>query len=72
MRGQVSLMKAYEELTVQAGVNGDYNSAIKALAINPLVNDGDKAKAVLDDMLIANKDYLPQFKEKIAELEAQR
>ena len=72
MRGQVSLMKAYEELTVQAGVNGDYNAAIKALAINPLVNDGDKAKAVLDDMLIANKAYLPQFKEKIAELEAQR
>lgn len=63
IRGQISLMKAYEELIIQAGVNGDYLAAIEALTINPLVNDSNKAKAVLDDMLVANQEYLPQFSE---------
>lgn len=61
VRGQISLMKAYEELVIEAGVTGDYAAALKALTINPLVNDSDKAHAVLTDMLWANQDYLPQF-----------
>lgn len=61
VRGQISLMKAYEELVIEAGVTGDYLAALKALTINPLVNDSDKAGAVLKDMLWANQDYLPQF-----------
>jgi 6-phospho-beta-glucosidase len=63
IRGQISLMKAYEELVIEAGVTGDYAAALKALTINPLVNDSDKARAVLQDMLWANQDYLPQFSE---------
>jgi 6-phospho-beta-glucosidase len=35
-----------------------------------LVQAGTKAKEMLDVMLVANKDYLPQFKSVIAELEA--
>lgn len=61
VRGQISLMKAYEELVIEAGVTGDYLAALKALTINPLVNDSDKAGAVLTDMLWANQEYLPQF-----------
>lgn len=61
VRGQISLMKAYEELVIEAGVTGDYLAALKALTINPLVNDSDKAGAVLKDMLWANQNYLPQF-----------
>lgn len=63
IRGQISLMKTYEELIIQAGVNGDYLAAIEALTINPLVNDSNKAKSALDDMLVANQEYLPQFSE---------
>lgn len=59
--GQISLMKAYEELIIEAGVKGDYLSALKGYTINPLINDADKARAVLNDMLWANKEYLPQF-----------
>lgn len=67
VRGQISLMKAYEELVIEGGVTGDYGAVLKALTINPLVNDSDKAKAVLDDMLHANKEYLPQFEEWFAQ-----
>ncbi|MGC6770084.1 6-phospho-beta-glucosidase [Enterococcus sp. LJL128] len=67
VRGQISLMKAYEELVIEAGVTGDYLAALKALTINPLVNDSDKAGAVLQDMLWANQEYLPQFSQWFAE-----
>lgn len=70
IRGQISLMKAYEELVIEAGVNGDYLAALKALTINPLVSDSDKARLVLEDMLWANQDYLPQFAEWFQKQEA--
>jgi len=61
IRGLTQVVKAYEELTVEAGVSGDYNTALKALTIHPLVNDSVKAKKVLDDIIAENKDYLPQY-----------
>lgn len=70
VRGQISLMKAYEELVIEAGVTGEYAAALKALTINPLVNDSDKAQAVLTDMLWANQDYLPQFSQWFEENQA--
>jgi len=59
--GLMQIVKAYEELTVEAGITGDYGTALKALTIHPLVRDSVAAKQVLDDMLEANKDYLPQY-----------
>ena len=50
--------------------SGDYAKALQAFTINPLVQAGTKAKEMLDVMLVANKDYLPQFKSVIADLEA--
>ncbi len=55
-------LKAYEKHTVKAGLYGDENEAINALLVNPLIGDFDKAKKVLDDLLEAHKEYLPQFK----------
>ncbi len=72
LKGQLQIMKAFEELTIEAAVTGDYLKAIQALTINPLVNDYDKAKAVLDDMLVVHEKYLPQFKKKIEELKRDR
>lgn len=59
--GLMRAVKAYEKLTACAGLTGSYNSALEALLVHPLIGDYHKAKAVLDDMLEANRDYLPQF-----------
>ena len=58
----MQLVKAYEELTVQAGVNGDYKAGLQALTIHPLVPSFDKAKRILADILRENKEYLPQYR----------
>jgi 6-phospho-beta-glucosidase len=53
--------KAWESWTVEAGVTGDSGAALMALLTNPLVPSFEIAKALLDEMLTANKDFLPQF-----------
>jgi 6-phospho-beta-glucosidase len=53
-------VKAYEKLTVSAAVNGSRKDAIAALMVHPLIGDFKKARAVLDEMAIANKEYLPE------------
>lgn len=68
-RGYLQLMKAMEELTIEAAVTGDYGAALQAFTINPLVPGGNIAKNLLDEMLIAHKDYLPQFKDSIEKIE---
>jgi len=57
-----------ELITVQAAVTGDYGLALQAFILNPLIPSGQKAKDLLDEMLVANKKYLPQFSGKIKEL----
>ncbi|MGL4623304.1 MAG: 6-phospho-beta-glucosidase [Culicoidibacterales bacterium] len=60
-RGLVQVMKAFEELVVDAAVTGDYGTALQALTMNPLVKGASQAKAVLDEMLVAHAEHLPQF-----------
>ena len=69
-RGMVQIMKAMEQVTIEAAVTGDYNKALHAFTINPLVPSGQIAKTLLDEMLVAHKAHLPLFADKIAELEA--
>jgi 6-phospho-beta-glucosidase len=61
IRGLLQVVKAYEELTVEAAVHGDASAALKALTIHPLVTSAKVAKFLLDELLEAHKDYLPQF-----------
>ncbi|WP_168120011.1 6-phospho-beta-glucosidase [Paenibacillus sp. HB172176] len=61
IRGLLQVVKAYEELAVEAAVHGDYHAALQALTIHPLVGDEQIAKAVLDDILKENEPYLKQF-----------
>lgn len=68
-RGYLQMMKSMEELTIEAAVTGDYSTALQAFTQNPLVPSGKIAQTVLDEMLIAHKAHLPQFKEVIIELE---
>ncbi|QTN01597.1 6-phospho-beta-glucosidase [Sediminibacillus dalangtanensis] len=61
IRGLLQVVKAYEELTVDAAVTGDSGLALQALTLHPLVPSAEKAKAVLEEMLEVNQPYLPQF-----------
>ncbi|MNC27499.1 putative 6-phospho-beta-glucosidase [compost metagenome] len=63
-RGLLQLMKSMEELTIEAAVTGNYATALQAFTSNPLVQSGDSAKALLDELLEAHKQYLPQFHRK--------
>jgi 6-phospho-beta-glucosidase len=61
IRGLMQVVKAYEELTIEAGVNGNYDAALQALTVNPLVPSAMIAKKILDDIIEQNKYYLPQY-----------
>ena len=61
IRGLIQSVKAYEELTVEAAVTGDYNTALLALSINPLVPSTTIAEQILDEYLDVNQRYLPQY-----------
>jgi 6-phospho-beta-glucosidase len=54
-------VKAYEVLTVQAAVHGDWDAARQALYTHPLGPTAAKAETVLEDMLENNRAHLPQF-----------
>lgn len=68
-RGMLQVMKGMEELTIKAAITGDYGAALNAFTTNPLIPAGTLAKTILDQMLYAHKDYLPQFADKIKEIE---
>ncbi len=60
-RGLVHSVKAYEELTIEAALTGDRWTALQALVTHPLVPSFGVAKALLNSILEANREYLPQF-----------
>lgn len=60
-RGILQLMKSFEEMTIEAAITGDYNKAIHALTLNPLVHSGNQVKTMFDEIIRANWDYLPKF-----------
>ena len=61
IRGLIQSVKAYEELAVEAAVTGDYETALLALSINPLVPSANIAESILNELLEVNKKYLPQY-----------
>ena len=61
VRGLVQHVKAYEQLTVQAAVTGDRETAIWALVNNPLVGNYTAAATLVDQLVEAHRDYLPAF-----------
>ena len=63
-------MKNMELCVCEAAVTGNYGLALQAFILNPQVPSGETAKKVLNELLLAHKKYLPQFADKIAELEA--
>lgn len=68
-KGMLQLMKSMEQITISAAITGNYDEAVHSFTINPLVPSGKIARDVLEELLIAHKDYLPQFAEIISKLE---
>lgn len=67
-RGWIQLMKAMEECVIDAALTGNYGLVLEAFTLNPLIQSGNEAKRVLDELLIAHEKYLPKFFSKIQEL----
>lgn len=68
-QGLVGQIKSFERLAAEAAYTGDYNTALLAMVTNPLVADDVKGRKLLNEMLVAHKDYLPQFKDVIEKIE---
>ncbi|MHA4767300.1 6-phospho-beta-glucosidase [Bacillus altitudinis] len=61
VRGLVQQIKSFERVAAEAAVTGDYETALVAMTINPLVPSDEIAKQILDEMLEAHREFLPQF-----------
>lgn len=61
VRGLIQAVKSYEELTIEAAVEGSYKKAIWALAQHPLVSSLTLAEKVLSALIEANKEYFPKL-----------
>jgi len=61
IRGLTQAVKAYEELTVLAGVEGDERVALQALLAHPLVPSFAVAQGLWAAIKEANQAYLSQF-----------
>ena len=62
MRALVQHAKAYEQLTIEAAVNGDRAVALRALMTNPLVPDVATAEGLLAAILDEGRQHLPRFR----------
>lgn len=70
-RGWLQCMKNMELCVEEAAVTGDYGKLVQAFILNPQIVAGENMIKIINELLIAHKKYLPQFADKIAELEAQ-
>ncbi len=52
---------AVQSLVVDAAVWGDRELALQALLLDPMINDIDRARAILQNYLEIHAEYLPQF-----------
>lgn len=60
--GLIAAVKNYEQLAVEAAVEGDVTKMKWALLAHPLVREYDLVEKLVPELLEANKAYLPQFK----------
>ncbi|MFF2093284.1 6-phospho-beta-glucosidase [Paenibacillus sp. NPDC058174] len=61
IKGLIHTVKTYEALTIEAAISGDKGIALQAMVHHPLVPDVAVAKPMLEEMLEANRSYLPNF-----------
>jgi alpha-galactosidase len=49
------------QLCVEASIEGSREKALQCLLLDPVVNDFELARKILDDYLTSYQEYLPQF-----------
>lgn len=59
--GYIHMIKTFERLVVEAAVEGSREKAVATLNLNPLCPSDTLANIVVDELLKAHKQYLPQF-----------
>lgn len=62
INGTTQTIKSFERMVCEAAVTGDYDLAVSALSSNPLCPSDHMANIVVEELMEAHKDYLPQFK----------
>lgn len=62
VHGLIQQIKSFEVAACEAAVSGDYDKALLAMMINPMVGSQRYAIEMLDELLEAHKEYLPQFR----------
>lgn len=55
------MMKTFERLVCQAAITGDKNLAVTALNMNLLCQSDADANIVVEELIKAHQEYLPQF-----------
>jgi 6-phospho-beta-glucosidase len=61
MLGLVQHVKAYERLAVKAARSGSRDEVVRALLANPIIGQYPLAAELADQLLAANRRYLPRF-----------
>lgn len=61
-KGLMEQQLASEKLLVQGAVEGSYEKVWKSFAMNKTVPSASVAKEILDEMIIANKEFWPELK----------
>ncbi|MCA1061428.1 6-phospho-beta-glucosidase [Rossellomorea aquimaris] len=61
VKGIILQMKAFEELVIRAARSGEYTHLYQAMVMNPLVQNEGVARQLVDELLEAHKEFLPQF-----------
>lgn len=57
----LQLMKEFEQLTIEAAINGNRHTAWRALVLNPLITSGSKLEQALDEVIATHTDLLSAF-----------
>lgn len=65
VRGLVQQIKSFERVAAEAAVTGNRDTALLALTINPLTPSDTVAREILEEMMEAHKEHLPQFFTKV-------
>ncbi len=60
--GLMQQVKAYEQLTIEAAVEGSYAKALTALTLHPLVPGFEVAKQILDEYIQRHGDLFPPLR----------
>jgi alpha-galactosidase/6-phospho-beta-glucosidase family protein len=61
LKGMLEKRIAWQELVADAGVSGDRGLALQALVLDEMAVRPELARAMLDELLEASRDRLPQF-----------